>query len=419
MAFQSCALYPHLTVFENIAFPLCVQKLPESEVYAKVAKAAEVVQLTEKLHRKPGQRQRAAIGSSSVRNPKVVLIDELLANLDAALRGDMRVKLSQLHRALAATMIHVTHNQIEAMTMAHRIVVLNADKVEQFGTPMELHHHPATRYVATFSSQPNMNLIPATVLGADANGLAVERDGGTQMTLPTGPNTAKNGDYVEVNMRPENVGLGSGLSITIRVLEGLGGSSSTYGVTPNGQRFCAALPGDAKVAGVETITLRSTPPIVTCLMRRDTSCAAAWPPLPLKEHIMRVVTAGIGLRACHVLTTLKAEMPEIEIVGDYDPQPSCLDMIGLDTPRYDSVQTMLAQAKPDLFCVFSANLFHPDQIRMGFKAGMQVFTEKPVVVMIDAILELARLLAKHGGAVVQWSASSCAIRSTWPTCTPP
>ena len=112
---------------------------------------------------------------------------------------------------------------------------------------------------------------------------------------------------------------------------------------------------------------------------------------------MRVVTAGIGLRAGHVLTTLKTEMPEVEIVGYYDPQPTYLEMIGADTPRYDSVDTMLAQAKPDLFCVFSPNLFHLDQIRMGLEAGVQVFTEKPVVVTIEETLELARLLAKHGG----------------------
>ncbi len=112
---------------------------------------------------------------------------------------------------------------------------------------------------------------------------------------------------------------------------------------------------------------------------------------------MRVVTAGIGLRAGHVLTTLKEAMPEIEVVGYHDPQPTFLDMIGRDTPRYDSVQAMLDQAKPDLYCVFSPNLFHLDHIRAGLQAGVQVFTEKPVVVTIDETLELARLLAKHGG----------------------
>ena len=113
---------------------------------------------------------------------------------------------------------------------------------------------------------------------------------------------------------------------------------------------------------------------------------------------MRVVTAGIGLRAGHVLSTLKEAMPEMEMVGYYDPQPTYLDMIGTETPRYDSVEAMLSDARPDLFCVFSPNLFHLEHIRLGLEAGMQMFTEKPVVVSIDETLELARLLSIHGGA---------------------
>jgi len=215
MVFQSYALYPHLTVYENIAFPLRVQKLPEADVQSKVAKAAEILQLTEKLQLKPGQlsggqRQRVAIGRSIVRNPKIFLFDEPLSNLDAALRGDMRVELSQLHRDLSATMIYVTHDQIEAMTMAHRIVVLNAGKVEQFGTPMELYHHPATRFVATFIGQPNMNLVPGTIQSVDASGITVSLDAGPILTLPVDAGSAKKGDRVEVGMRPENVGLGVG-----------------------------------------------------------------------------------------------------------------------------------------------------------------------------------------------------------------
>ncbi|MDP2741016.1 MAG: ABC transporter ATP-binding protein, partial [Pseudorhodobacter sp.] len=189
MVFQSYALYPHLSVFENIAFPLRVQRLAEADLKVRVGRAADILQLTDKLRLKPGQlsggqRQRVAIGRSIVRNPKVFLFDEPLSNLDAALRGDMRVELSQLHRDLAATMVYVTHDQIEAMTMAHRIVVLNGGKVEQFGTPMELYHHPATRFVATFIGQPNMNLVPAGVVGSGPEGLAVEFDGGRRMTLP-------------------------------------------------------------------------------------------------------------------------------------------------------------------------------------------------------------------------------------------
>ena len=264
MVFQSYALYPHLTVYENIAFPLRVQKLPEAEVQSKVAKAAEILQLGEKLHLKPGQlsggqRQRVAIGRSIVRNPKIFLFDEPLSNLDAALRGDMRVELSQLHRDLSATMIYVTHDQIEAMTMAHRIVVLNAGRVEQFGTPMELYHHPATRFVATFIGQPNMNLVPATVLGTDADGLAVEYEGGLRMTIPVDPGATRAGDRIEVGIRPENATLGDGLSMKVRVLERLGGASITYCVLPNGQRFCAILPGDTTITEGQTLTMSVNP----------------------------------------------------------------------------------------------------------------------------------------------------------------
>ncbi|NBZ88085.1 ABC transporter ATP-binding protein [Stagnihabitans tardus] len=263
MVFQSYALYPHLSVFENIAFPLRVAKLSEAEVKSKVGKAAEILQLTDKLHLKPGQlsggqRQRVAIGRSIVRNPKVFLFDEPLSNLDAALRGDMRVELSQLHRDLSATMVYVTHDQVEAMTMAHRIVVLNAGRVEQFGTPMELYHHPATRFVATFIGQPNMNLLPARVVGQDASGLTVDIDGGPRMTLPVEGRAAP-GDRVEVGMRPENLHLGQGLTMKVRVLERLGGVSITYGMLASGQRLCAALPGDAPIREGEELSVAINP----------------------------------------------------------------------------------------------------------------------------------------------------------------
>ena len=262
MVFQSYALYPHLTVFENIAFPLRVQKTPEPELKQRVGRAAEILQLTDKLALKPGQlsggqRQRVAIGRSIVRNPKVFLFDEPLSNLDAALRGDMRVELSQLHRSLNATMIYVTHDQIEAMTMADRIVVLNAGRVEQFGTPMELYHHPATKFVASFIGQPNMNLIPAVVKSVN-NGLTVELAGGSVMTLPVDAGTVRTGDRVEVGIRPENVDLGPGLTVTVNVLERLGGASITYG-TLGGTRFCASLPGDAAITEGTDISLSVNP----------------------------------------------------------------------------------------------------------------------------------------------------------------
>ena len=265
MVFQSYALYPHLSVFENIAFPLRVQKIPADELKTRVGRAAEILQLTDKLHLKPGQlsggqRQRVAIGRSIVRNPKVFLFDEPLSNLDAALRGDMRVELSQLHRELDATMVYVTHDQIEAMTMADRIVVLNGGRVEQFGTPMELYHHPATKFVASFIGQPNMNLIPAQVRSTNG-GLTVELDGGHVMTLPVEARTVSEGDRVEVGMRPENVSIApDGMSVSVRVLERLGGASIAYGaVGTQNTRFCAALPGDVAVREGTQVTLQVNP----------------------------------------------------------------------------------------------------------------------------------------------------------------
>lgn len=164
MVFQSYALYPHLSVFENIAFPLRVAKMPEAELKERVARAADILQLNDKLKLKPaqlsgGQRQRVAIGRSIVREPKIFLFDEPLSNLDAALRGDMRVELSQLHRDLQATMVYVTHDQIEAMTMADKIVVLQAGVIEQVGSPMELYDKPCNKFVAGFIGSPKMNFL--------------------------------------------------------------------------------------------------------------------------------------------------------------------------------------------------------------------------------------------------------------------
>ena len=263
MVFQSYALYPHLSVYENIAFPLRVARLPEAEVRQKVARAADILQLTEKLSLKPGQlsggqRQRVAIGRSIVRNPKVFLFDEPLSNLDAALRGEMRVELSALQRDLDATMVYVTHDQVEAMTMAHRIVVLNKGRIEQFGTPMELYHHPATRFVATFIGQPNMNLLPATVTDTGADGLTVELQGGTRMTLPVEA-SARPGDKVEVGVRPESLHLGSGIAMRLRVLERLGGTAIAYGQMADGLKICAALSGDTTVHEGEEVGLTFAP----------------------------------------------------------------------------------------------------------------------------------------------------------------
>ena len=168
MVFQSYALYPHLTVRENIGFGLSLAKLPKAEIKAKVDAAGAALQLGPLMDRKPralsgGQRQRVAIGRAIVRDPKVFLFDEPLSNLDAALRAQMRVELTELHAKLGATMIYVTHDQVEAMTMADKIVVLNAGHIEQVGAPMDLYNHPATPFVAGFIGSPKMNLFDGDV----------------------------------------------------------------------------------------------------------------------------------------------------------------------------------------------------------------------------------------------------------------
>ena len=170
MVFQSYALYPHMSVADNMAFALRLAGVPRAERDAKVASAAKILQLEKLLDRKPGQlsggqRQRVAIGRAIVRQPKLFLFDEPLSNLDAALRMNTRLEIAALHRQLAATMVYVTHDQTEAMTLADRIVVLRAGRVEQVGTPMELYNRPANRFVAGFLGAPSMNFLPAEALG--------------------------------------------------------------------------------------------------------------------------------------------------------------------------------------------------------------------------------------------------------------
>ncbi len=191
MVFQSYALYPHMDVAENIGFALKMAKVPKAEIKAKVEAAADVLQLTPLLKRKPaelsgGQRQRVAIGRAIVRQPKVFLFDEPLSNLDAALRTQMRVELAQLHKRLGATMIYVTHDQVEAMTLADQIVVLNKGLIEQVGAPIDLYNRPETLFVAGFIGSPKMNFFTgplaaaagAHTLGVRPEHLEVDRKGG-------------------------------------------------------------------------------------------------------------------------------------------------------------------------------------------------------------------------------------------------
>ena len=185
MVFQSYALYPHMTVKENIAFALRTAKLSEAAIAEKVANAARILQLESFLDRKPaalsgGQRQRVAIGRAIVREPSAFLFDEPLSNLDAALRADTRAEIAALHRSLAATMIYVTHDQIEAMTLADRIVVLSEGQIMQVGSPRDLYQRPANIFVAQFLGSPKMNILPASII----NGAIVLPDSAARLTPP-------------------------------------------------------------------------------------------------------------------------------------------------------------------------------------------------------------------------------------------
>ena len=267
MVFQSYALYPHLSVFENIAFPLRVAKLKEKELEEKVFKAADILQLRDRLDFKPGQlsggqRQRVAIGRSIVRDPKVFLFDEPLSNLDAALRGDMRVELAKLHQNLKTTMIYVTHDQIEAMTMADKIVVLRDGIIEQVGSPMDLYHHPMTKFVAGFIGQPKMNFLKTTNVIVQNKKLTTNVTDSNSVTLVVEVEETKSGDVVEIGIRPEDLEITSdkkGLLMNVEVVEHLGATVILYGSVQEDGDFCAVLPSDVDVKPGQDIRLKLDP----------------------------------------------------------------------------------------------------------------------------------------------------------------
>lgn len=246
MVFQSYALYPHMTVAQNMSFGLRMAKTPKKIVQERVNKAADILQIQHLLDRKPkamsgGQRQRVAIGRAIVREPKVFLFDEPLSNLDAELRVQMRVELSKLHNDIGATMIYVTHDQVEAMTMADKIVVLRDGLVEQIGSPLELYSKPDNRFVAGFIGSPQMNFLESKIVSIDGSMVNVAVSGmkkhNIQIPLRSGI-SVEIGQNVFVGIRPEHfLGMpsGSGLSVRIDVTENLGGIAFAYGVTDTGQ----------------------------------------------------------------------------------------------------------------------------------------------------------------------------------------
>jgi lactose/L-arabinose transport system ATP-binding protein len=245
MVFQTYALYPHMTVAENMGFGLKMTGHPKAEIAQKVAEAARILKLEEYLNRKPkalsgGQRQRVAIGRAIVRGPEVFLFDEPLSNLDAELRVEMRVEIARLHREIGATMIYVTHDQVEAMTLADKIVVLRKGKVEQVGKPLDLYHDPDNKFVAGFIGSPAMNFVAGTVEGAGK--VAVP---GLAATIATGAALPGAGAKVTVGLRPQHLFVTEGDTHRVDMTEALGGVSFIHLTAPTGEKLVIEARGDA------------------------------------------------------------------------------------------------------------------------------------------------------------------------------
>lgn len=250
MVFQSYALYPHMTVAENMTFGLRVAGVPKAEIAQRLQSASTILQLGPYLDRRPaqlsgGQRQRVAIGRSIVRDPKVFLFDEPLSNLDAELRVHMRLELARLHKSLGATMIYVTHDQVEAMTLADKIVVLQGGTIEQVGGPLTLFDDPANLFVAGFIGSPRMNFLSASVLSNGPLRLAIDSDPTMGFDLPHLRSGLSVGEKVTVGLRPQHLHLADDGPLRLRadVVEQLGDVGYLYGATPQGSPLVAQLTG--------------------------------------------------------------------------------------------------------------------------------------------------------------------------------
>ena len=247
MVFQTYALYPHMTVAENMGFGLKMTGHPKPEIAAKVAEASRILKLDDYLARKPkalsgGQRQRVAIGRAIVRGPEVFLFDEPLSNLDAELRVEMRVEIARLHREIGATMIYVTHDQVEAMTLADKIVVLRKGVIEQVGAPLELYHNPDNRFVAGFIGSPAMNFVAAVVEKAglvSAAGL-----GGSVATDVALPGA---GATVVLGLRPQHLRVTSGDTHRVEMTEALGGVTYIHLTAENGEKLVIEAHDDTRL----------------------------------------------------------------------------------------------------------------------------------------------------------------------------
>ncbi|MGL3104499.1 ABC transporter ATP-binding protein [Bradyrhizobium sp. BR 1432] len=255
MVFQSYALYPHMTVYKNLAFGLETAGFKNAEVKERVEQAADILQIRPLLDRKPkqlsgGQRQRVAIGRAIVREPRIFLFDEPLSNLDAELRVQMRLEIANLHHGLGSTMIYVTHDQVEAMTMADKIVVLHAGLVEQVGTPLDLYNNPANRFVAGFIGSPKMNFLNATLRNPTGSAATINvADEAIHLSRPVG---GSEGSPLTVGVRPEHLFAGVGgtrlADVRVELVEQLGGETLLYTTMADGQALTISLGGQQNIA---------------------------------------------------------------------------------------------------------------------------------------------------------------------------
>ncbi|MGG1949026.1 sn-glycerol-3-phosphate ABC transporter ATP-binding protein UgpC [Trinickia sp. NRRL B-1857] len=283
MVFQSYALFPHMTVYENMAFGLKLAKTPKAEIDRKVRDAARILQLDTLLDRHPkalsgGQRQRVAIGRAIVREPGVFLFDEPLSNLDATLRGQTRIEIARLHRQFAdASVVYVTHDQIEAMTLADKIVLLHAGRdterfgsIAQVGAPLELYHRPKSKFVAGFIGSPRMNFLPGSIASIESDGVTVTLDGsGESVRLPLQGERLLIGEAVTFGVRPEHLEPIQNetskpierdavtLDRTVTLIEALGEHSYVHLDQPGGAVLIAKAPGDARLTRGDTVRFRA------------------------------------------------------------------------------------------------------------------------------------------------------------------
>ncbi len=262
MVFQSYALYPHMSVRQNLAFGLENTRMPKAEIAERIAEAARMLEIEAYLERRPGQlsggqRQRVAIGRAIVRRPVAFLLDEPLSNLDAELRGSTRAELAALHARLSATMIYVTHDQVEAMTLADRIVVLRAGRIEQIGTPLELYNSPANRFVAGFIGSPHMNFLEGTLEAAGAGSAVATLKGGHRLPVPIANGVAVAGGPITLGVRPHHITLDAGensIPAKIRLVEALG-SETVLHADVAGQKLLVVAPGQHNLAQGDDIRL--------------------------------------------------------------------------------------------------------------------------------------------------------------------